>query len=337
MEDNKIIPRYNVTINPEYRTSDEDLGIDMIAFTDSPAIMVKGMAYKATKKQHFADEVKMRVTAPAMIPMDIYRNDEDGEYDVTFTDKVIDEMHNKFMSNLNNKDLFNLEHDGEKKVPAYILEAWIVDKPKEDKAYSTFGIEVPKGTLMVTAQVTDKDYYRSLVENDQLGFSIEGFLGLTIANEEELKSQLNKYNMNIPNGATLTVDWKDYIMKDGEFSEVVVEAEKTNEVELSEEVALEDNKEEMAEEVKEDVEEEVVAEEVVVEDTVEEEMAVDPNTDAEAIMAIVQPMIDAVLQEIADLKNEMANAEEEAPEAEVRTEMSASQRIDNLLKFSQNG
>lgn len=338
MENNKPLPRYNVTINPEARTSDEELGIDMIAFTDSPAIMVKGMAYKATEKvQHFSDKVKMRITAPAMIPMDIYRRDEDGEYEVSFSEEVIDEMHNKFMRNLNNKDLFNLEHNENQKVPAYILEAWIVDKPKEDKAYSTFGIEVPKGTLMVTAQVTDKEYYRSLVENEQFAFSIEGFLALTIANEEELNSQLNKYSMNIPEGATLTIDGKDYVMKDGEFSEVEVKAEEEK-VELAEEV-VEEAMEDVSEEEEVVVEAEVEAEDKPVVE--EEQMEVNPEADSEAILAIVAPYLDEkineVLQVIADMKNEMADAEEEAPEAEVETQMSASHKFSSLVKFLQNG
>jgi hypothetical protein len=82
------------------------------------------------------------------------------------------------MLNLNNRNLFNLEHEGDQIVPAYILEAWLVDNPDADKAKSTFGISVPKGTLMVTAQVTDTEYYNKLVEAGQVGFSIEGFLGL---------------------------------------------------------------------------------------------------------------------------------------------------------------
>ena len=174
----KDLPIYKITIDDEY-SDGENLGIEMIAFTNLPAIKVKGMAFGSEKRLMFADDVKYRITAPAMIPMDIYRkSDGDGEYYVQFTEEVIEQIHTKFMADLRNRDIFNLEHDTEKKVPAYILETWIVDNPKQDKAYSTFGIEVPKGTLMVTAQVTDAEYFAELVANDQVGFSIEGFLGL---------------------------------------------------------------------------------------------------------------------------------------------------------------
>ena len=223
----KDLPIYKITIDPEY-SDGEDLGIEQIAFTSNPAIKVKGMAFSQEVKMLFADDLKYRVTAPAMIPMEIYRrDDETGEYYVQFTAETIEQIHAKFMQDLKNRDIFNLEHDQEQQVPAYILESWIVDNPKQDKAFSTFGIEVPKGTLMITAQVTDKDYYNELVKAEQVGFSIEGFLGLKLSN------QINKYNMNkLPDGEHL-IEGKIYVVKGGEIIEIK-DAPK-------EEVAMEDS------------------------------------------------------------------------------------------------
>ena len=111
-------PVYKITIDPEY-SDGEDLGIEMIAFTSKPAIKVKGMAFNQATPMTFSDDIKMRIVAPAMIPMSIYRRDEDGtEYDVLFTEEVIESIHAKFMQNLQNKDIFNLEHEAEEKVPA---------------------------------------------------------------------------------------------------------------------------------------------------------------------------------------------------------------------------
>jgi hypothetical protein len=250
-----------------------------------------------------------------MIPMEIYRKDEEGEYYVEFTEQEIETIFKEFMSNLENRNLFNLEHDNNKKVPAYILEAWLVDKPKEDKAYSTFGIEVPKGTLMVTAQVTDVDYYENLIKDEVTGFSIEGFLGLKLSN------QINKYNMpELEEG-------KQYIVKDGQLIEV------TEEVALTEEEVVET---EMSEETTEEKAEEVeMAEEVKEEE--KEEMAVDPALDSEAILAIVTPMIEEkiaeVLQVLADLKNELSESAEDAPSDEIEMQMSAHQRFSNIVNF----
>ena len=323
MED---LPIFNVSIDPELREGENELGWTETAYTADPAIIIKGMAYKNQRedaKLHFADEKKYRVTAPAMIPMDIYRADEDGEYEVSFTPEVIEQIFVKFMSNIDNKkSLFNLEHNEKEKVPAYLLEAWLVDNPKEDKAYSTFGIEVPKGTLMLTTQVTDKDYYNSLVENDQLGYSIEAFLAL------RPKEQFNNHKMELPNGK-FTLDGKEYEVVDGNITEVQL-----SEVEESEEVAteqvLEETVEPKEETVMEDVEEkeEAMAEETaeVTEEVTEEEMAVDPELDAEAVLSIVKPFMDEIIAEIASIKEEMAETAEVAPVEDAEVEMSAQEQ-----------
>lgn len=320
----KDLPIYKITIEDEYADG-ENLGIEMIAFTNMPAIKVKGMAFSSEKKMLFADDVKFRITAPAMIPMDIYRRDsEEGDYYVQFTAEVIEKIHAKFMADLRNRDIFNLEHDTEKKVPAYILETWIVDNPTKDKAYSTFGIEVPEGTLMVTAQVTDPEYYNKLVEEGQVGFSIEGFLGL------KLSEQLNLNTMKLPDGEH-TIEDKIYVVKDGEVVEIKeVEKEPTEEV-VEEEMSTE----------------EVAMEETTVEETTEEsttteeEMAIDPATDAEAILAIVLPVIEerekALIAIIADLRNQMeemyAEKEEEKAEEQI-AEATMSQKFAAFKQFS---
>ena len=306
------LPIYKITIDPEY-SDGEDLGIEQIAFTSNPAIKVRGLAFENVSKRFFSDNLKYRVTAPAMIPMEIYRRDDDGEYYVQFDEQTIEQIYVKFMKDLSNRNVFNLEHDQSKEVPAYILEAWIVENPTQDKALTTYGIEVPKGTLMLTAQITDVDYYNKLVEDEQVGFSIEGFLGM------KLSKHLKQNNMNFPDGEH-TIDGKIYVVKDGEVTEirdVVVEeamAEVTEEV--TEEVAMEDTS---------------VTEEEVVEEEVAAEMAVDPAADSEAIMAIVMPLIEelekALIGMIADLKNQIEELgvikEDEEIEMAKDTKMSA--------------
>lgn len=312
------LPTYKITIDEQYNDGQEPLGIDMIAFTSNPAVLVKGVAFKSQNKLSFSDNLKYRITAPAMIPMEIYRRDEEmGEYYVQFTEEEIDTIHKEFMSDLKNRDIFNLEHNAEQKVPAYLLEAWIVDNPKEDKSYSTFGIDVPKGTLMVTAQITDEGYYQELVKEGRVGFSIEGFLGLKLSNQN------HKY-MQLPDGEHL-IEGKIYVVKNGEVVEV-----KEQEVELTEEVV----EVEAAKETEEEVKEEEVA---MAEETPVTEMAVDPAADAEAILAVVTPLIEEkiaeVLQVIADLKNEMTESEEDSPEEEVEMKLSANQKFSNIVNF----
>jgi len=320
----KDLPIYKITIDDEF-SDGENLGIEMIAFTKMPAIKVKGLAFNSEKKMMFADDVKYRITAPAMIPMDIYRRDsEEGDYYVQFTADVIEKIHAKFMADLRNRDIFNLEHDTDKKVPAYILETWIVDNPTKDKAFSTFGIEVPEGTLMVTAQVTDPEYYNKLVEEGQVGFSIEGFLGL------KLSEQIKLNNMKLPDGEH-TIEDKIYVVKDGEVVEIKeVEKEPTEEV-VEEEMATEEVK----------MEDTTVEETTEESTTTEEEMAIDPATDAEAILAIVMPVIEerekALIAIIADLRNQMEEmyAEKEEDKAEEQiAEATMSQKFAAFRQFS---
>jgi hypothetical protein len=315
----KDIPIYKITIEPEY-SDGEELGIEQIAFTSTPAIVTKGMAFDEHKKLFFSDDLKYRVVAPAMIPMEIYRNDEnDEEYYVQFTAETIEQIHSKFMQDLSNRNVFNLEHDTDKTVPAYVLEAWIVEDPKKDKAYSSYGIEVPKGTLMVTAQVTDKEYYNELVKNEQIGFSIEGFLGLKLSNQLN-----NKYSMKLPDGEHL-IEGKIYIVVDGEVTEIK-DAPVVEEEAMTEEIALET----------------VVEEEVIEETPATEEMAIDPAADAEAILAIVQPVMDeqinALIAMIADLRNHMEEvmAEDVATEEVVATKLSQHDKFSMVSKFLNN-
>lgn len=317
----KIIPTYKITIDPEYAEDGQDLGIEQIAFTATPAIKVKGMAFNSQAKPlFFNDELKYRVTAPALIPMEIYRFDEDTkeEYNVKFTKEEIEKIHAKFMQQMVNKDLFNLEHDESKTVPAYVLEAWIVETPLEDKAYSSFGINVPEGTLMVTAQITDKEYYAELVSQEQIGFSIEGYLGMKLNEQTKNKTKMNK----LPDGEHI-IEGKIYVVKNGEITEI----RDAEVVEASEEVALEDT----------------VVEETVTADAEETTMAIDPTADAEAILAIVKPAMDeqlnTLLAMIAELKSQLEEVLSTEVEEEVIGEvvaMSVQHRLSSVNKFLNN-
>jgi hypothetical protein len=327
----KDLPVYKITIEPEY-SDGEDLGIEQIAFTSNPAIKVKGMAFNQSRELLFADDVKYRITAPAMIPMEIYRrDDESGEYYVQFSAETIEQIHVKFMQDLKNRDIFNLEHDQAQMVPAYILESWIVDNPQLDKSFTTFGIEVPKGTLMLTTQITDKEYYNELVKNEQVGFSIEGFLGLKLSN------QIKQNNMNkLPDGEHL-IEGKIYVVKGGEIIEIKDAPQ--------EEVAMEDTvvEEEVTTET-EPIDEQPAPEELEEVAAEEVAMAVDPATDAEAVLAIVAPVLEEqvnnLLKIIADLRTQMEEmlAERAEDEIELKSEvkMSIAEKFSALNKLSNN-
>lgn len=204
------LKRYLATIEGE-EVDGKALTWRKTAFTQRPAVKIKGLMFSQdTKEMFFADNAKMRLAAPLMIPMIAYRKEEileDGTkeeaFETEFTAEEIEKFHAHLMSNPDKlKNFFNLEHS-EEIVPAYLLEIWIVENPNTDKSFITYGVKCPKGTLFAVAQITDEDYYIELLEQDKTGFSIEGFFGL---------EELQKFNDQ-------TQDFSDVILmnKAGKF------------------------------------------------------------------------------------------------------------------------
>ena len=136
--------------------------------------------------------------------------------------------------------------------------------------------------------------------------------------------------MKLPDGEHL-IEGKIYVVKDGEIVEIKEEVtEEMSSTETQEEVKAEEVTEE--EEIKE---EEVVMAEA--EDKTEEtELAVDPVADSEAIMAIVQPALDALATEllkvIAEVKA-MIPVEEESEEEEIELSQQKYSVYDRFTQF----
>jgi hypothetical protein len=299
----KDLPVYKITIDEAY-SEGEELGIEQIAFVKNPAIVVKGVAFSSQLVKFSTNNTKMRIAAPALIPGEIYRND-DFEYYVEFTTDEIEKIYKDFMSKLSQKkDVFNLEHSN-KVVPAYVFEALLCDTEAKIKYVNDeYGIDLPMGSMFVVSQFTDEEYYNRLVNEDRVGMSIEGFLGLSLSeiiNKKE--EQMKKQNFMLPDGEW-EIEGKIYVIKDGEVLEV---KDKAPEVEIE------------AEEVKE---EEVVMEEAPVEEIVEEEIVAEeaPAVDSikeEELMKFIEEKIDAKLQGISDVLAEMRlKLEALEPEAE---------------------
>jgi hypothetical protein len=192
----KDIPTLEVSIDERY-SEGENLGIDLISNVKNPAVKIKGKAFSNQEhsKYCFSDSKKFRIAAPALVPDDIYRNDEDGEYFIRFTPEKIEELAKKFMSQLPNKNgsVFNLEH-GNEMIDSFILEAILADtESKVNMIEESFGVIVPKGTFFVVQQFNDKHKFEELVSKGQIGFSIEGFLGMElIDNKNQIKQSKMK-------------------------------------------------------------------------------------------------------------------------------------------------
>ena len=208
--------RYEVTQKPD--AEDEETGEvkrygwRKIATVKKPAVIVKGMAFSKEEvdlKMAFADDVKMRIAAPVSMAMVIPRKGikpEEGEkvfnegepFEAEFTEAGIEEMFVSFMSDPKNLiDAFCYEHTAEV-VPCFLLEIWLVDDPLRDRSFSTFGVEVEKGTVFAVCQYTDREYYEKVVNEGCTGFSVEGNFGLELKFSQEL------------------VDYSDVLVMDGD-------------------------------------------------------------------------------------------------------------------------
>lgn len=179
------LPVYTLTIEGE--ENEEKMGVFEIANTDSPAIKMKGIAFNSHEKKviFFKDDLKYRIASPVLTPDDIYRIDDETKEESYYrtTPEFIEQVYTKFMAERVGKDVFNEEHDENKRVPAYILETWLVENPKGDKSFTTFGIECPKHTWFAVQQFTDKDIYLDYVERGLTGFSIHGNANLKLSKQ----------------------------------------------------------------------------------------------------------------------------------------------------------
>jgi len=186
------LPVYNISIDECDAENGEYLGVLEIANTANPAIMIKGIALSEIKQMIFKDDLLYRIASPVLIPSKIYRRDpETGEeYYVNVTSEVVEKMFMKFQKDRSGQDIFNDEHDESKRVPSYILETWLVETPKTDKSFITYGIECPEKTWFAVQQFTDKKAYFECVESGKIGFSIHGESALKFTKQEIIK-QIN--------------------------------------------------------------------------------------------------------------------------------------------------
>ena len=298
------LPTYKISISPELSEDGEHLGIDEVALTSTPAIILKGLAFDNVKSLRFTDELKYRLAAPALIPnMLIYRQDDElGEYNVMFDELTIEQLVEDFMMNKKNI-VFNLDHT-DSKSPAYILESWITGDPKTDKSFTQYGVECPKGSFFIVSQFTDKEYFKTeIIEKGRTGYSIEGFLGLAL---ESIKSKLKSNKMKetklqMPDGEYPMADGSTMVIKDG-ICEMLAKVE------------------DVVDPKKVPCEETPVAPVAMVDAPVDPAAPVDAPVDAPkeatideaAVLAIIQPKLDELYKVIAEIKTliETDNAED---------------------------
>ena len=142
---------------------------DLQATTINPPV---SRAQQAAESFAALDDQQI-VVGPLMVPNKLIRRmDEDGEYYVYFTDDTIKKLAHKAMKD-KIIDRVNIEHDGEDKVNAFMVESWI--KEGENDKSKEYGYNLPNGTWFAKYKIEDKAIWDDYIKSGAVkGFSVEG-------------------------------------------------------------------------------------------------------------------------------------------------------------------
>lgn len=164
-----------------------------IAFVKNPAIEVGFVALSQDSNPKTITRIKLNaekrmIYTPVLIPnQKIYREDEAGNgYQIFFSENTIEEAAHDFVA-AKLTDEFNNEHSEHEKLEGIsLVENWIIEDPKSDKA-TQLGFELPKGTWMAGIKVRDEDIWAKCKNGTYQGISIEGLF-----DNFETKMNINK-------------------------------------------------------------------------------------------------------------------------------------------------
>ena len=166
-----------------------------ISLVSEPAIEVDFIHMskdEEEKQQVFLEKnEKYLVYGPALIPdKDIYRNNGEQEYYLSFSKESIEKMAQDYMKDFRQYNV-SLQHE-DKVDEVCMVESWIVSDSYKDKS-NALGFTVPEGTWMVAMKVNNVETWNKIKEGELRGFSVESLVSL-----EEFNKQ-NNDNMEVNN------------------------------------------------------------------------------------------------------------------------------------------
>jgi hypothetical protein len=200
------LPIYNCLIDED---PTDETGVYAISFVEEPANETDFVALSKHSRQEFLsmDHQKQILTGVVLRPEQlIYRNsDVLGEHYIKFSAAQIEKIAHKMMRE--GIALHNTSHEHAIALDGnYLVELWIVEDPGNDKSKALGFADLPKGTLMCSYKIKDREYWDSQVLSGNVkGFSLEGIFFQQKTNEQ-LTSNLNKmYNTNKNKSTTAAV------------------------------------------------------------------------------------------------------------------------------------
>lgn len=166
-------------------------GIEAISIVDRPAIEEKFIALSKEDKVELAkvDEEKRVLMGAALIPnKNIYRQNEDEEYYIFFSDDTVRQASELFLMR-GNQNKSTLEHQADLHGLS-VVESWIIEDETHDKSRK-YGMNLPVGTWMVSMKVNNDEVWEDYVKTGKVsGFSIEGYFTdrVEMSQDDELNS-----------------------------------------------------------------------------------------------------------------------------------------------------
>jgi hypothetical protein len=132
----------------------------------------------AMSKMMFQNEDEQILVGPVMLPdIEIIRRVEKGPdkgkpYWVRFSKETIARIAEKFMRENRNHGT-NVGHNAGEYAGTYIMESWLVEN-EQDKANTVYNLDVPVGSWVIKARVTDPNVWKQVKAGKLNGWSVEG-------------------------------------------------------------------------------------------------------------------------------------------------------------------
>jgi len=181
------IPVYNCIVD---ESGTDESGIYAMSFVDCPANETDFVALSKEVVHLNKDSQKQILTGVVLKPEQlIYRNSEKlGAHYIKFSSDEIEKISRKMMKTGIALHCTTHQHDNLLS-GNYLVELWIVENPDNDKSNALGFKNLPKGTLMCSYKIEDRDYWDSQVMTGNVkGFSLEGLFmqNLCVSNKNTL-------------------------------------------------------------------------------------------------------------------------------------------------------
>ena len=166
------LPIYQLEISEDLN---DDVEVDFVALVDRPAIEKDFLMFKEQKANFVIQSEDRRIVSGALMLADtpIYRNDQNGEYYVTFTAPTIEKIAQKFFKKGYQSNV-NLMHDEALAVEGVTMyESFIVDSARGVVAMKGFE-DAPEGSWFGSFKVENESVWNKIKSGEFKGFSVEG-------------------------------------------------------------------------------------------------------------------------------------------------------------------